>query len=368
MIFLTVNDSPSGVYKSQVIDVLEILNGLEEKPLRLVALISVRDFWKNRRTIKKWYSNSSVYPMFPGLKNWKRNSVWLRVFGGAKDQPVIARGPMAYSLAHRHFLTVVYDGRGAVKAELEEFPGMIPDKKLAASVIEAERHAVLEAKHRIAVSQKLVDYWRSEYQYTAVNHVVIPCAASGVALSDRTVEVTRQSLGFADDDIILVYSGGAAGWQSFGLIDQLIDKWLDDSRVKVLFLSPPESIIDRFISKRPKQSRRLWVKPEEVSAYLSVCDYGLLIRDQNRTNAVASPVKFAEYLAAGLKVLISPSLGDYSDLVGQNQLGTVVRSNSDIHLVAVLEEEKRRLRQFADAHLTKAALLSKYQALIKAVK
>jgi hypothetical protein len=37
---------------------------------------------------------------------------------------------------------------------------------------------------------------------------------------------------------------------------------------------------------------------------------------------VASPVKFAEYLMGGLQILISPRLGDYSDLVDKYNLGT----------------------------------------------
>ncbi len=49
-------------------------------------------------------------------------------------------------------------------------------------------------------------------------------------------------------------------------------------------------------------------KPEVVPDWLAAADYGLLLRDGSVVNRVASPVKFAEYLAAGVPVMISESL------------------------------------------------------------
>ena len=51
------------------------------------------------------------------------------------------------------------------------------------------------------------------------------------------------------------------------------------------------------------------------------CDYGLIIRDESITNQVSSPVKFAEYLYAGLKIIISSNIGDYSKFVLDNDCG-----------------------------------------------
>ena len=50
-------------------------------------------------------------------------------------------------------------------------------------------------------------------------------------------------------------------------------------------------------------------------------DYGYVYRNQAKTNYVASPVKIAEYLNCGLKLLISDNLGDYSELVQENSFG-----------------------------------------------
>ena len=68
-------------------------------------------------------------------------------------------------------------------------------------------------------------------------------------------------------------------------------------------------------------------------------DYGYVYRNQTETNKVASPVKIAEYLSCGLKLLISNSLGDYSNLTTSNNLGFNLDSNdfnfSDIQKVSI---------------------------------
>jgi glycosyltransferase involved in cell wall biosynthesis len=68
----------------------------------------------------------------------------------------------------------------------------------------------------------------------------------------------------------------------------------------------------------------LGVPHHEVPRYLAAGDIGLLLREPSLVNAVASPVKFAEYLAAGLPVVLTEGIGDYSDLAMRNNLGVVL--------------------------------------------
>ena len=58
-------------------------------------------------------------------------------------------------------------------------------------------------------------------------------------------------------------------------------------------------------------------------------------------NSVASPVKFGEFMAAGLPVIISDGVGDFSDLVQRENVGMVVRSLND-------PSESERLRQWLE--------------------
>ncbi|MBK9639446.1 MAG: hypothetical protein IPO63_17200 [Bacteroidetes bacterium] len=51
--YLTYAEPPSGVFSSQVADVISFLNLKLNANIRLVAFISLHDFNKNRRKIKK---------------------------------------------------------------------------------------------------------------------------------------------------------------------------------------------------------------------------------------------------------------------------------------------------------------------------
>jgi len=62
----------------------------------------------------------------------------------------------------------------------------------------------------------------------------------------------------------------------------------------------------------------------EVPGYLAAADVGLLLREPCLVNRVASPVKFAEYLAAGLPVLLTEQIGDYSALAAAHRVGCVI--------------------------------------------
>lgn len=365
MIYLTVNDAPSGVYKSQVIDVINELNMHVDQPVRLIAFISFRNFSENKRTILKWYPTTTVKMMLPGLKNWKKNKLLLRLISGMKRESILARGPMAFWLAAQLNKNVSYDGRGAVKAELIEFPGMIPDKQVVNSIIEAEELAVLQAKFRIAVSNKLVDYWRNEYGYEKDDHVVIPCTVSHSVETDQSSkQKLLKELGWKQSDIILIYSGSVAGWQSFDKIQNYLVDWIENQDVKVLFLAKDDPVISQMTRQFPNNIRRIWLEPKAVVDYLSIGDYGILIREENMTNRVASPVKFAEYLAVGIQVLISPELGDYSALVTRENLGFVIE-NRIIHLLKTSEQDKQRLMNYANNKFRKESYRNQYIKVLK---
>ncbi len=369
MIYLTVNDAPSGVYKSQVIDVLHQINTNTSKPVRLIAFVSVRNFKSNKKTILNWYPNSTILPMFPGIQRWELTKYILRLrFPFIRYQTCIARNVMAYAISKQHFKTVIYDGRGAIGAELTEFPDMIPIPSIVDSIKMWERKAVLESDFRIAVSQKLVEHWQDQFQYSGQKHIVIPCTVNVPDQNDaiKTKAEILVELGWSHEDIIIVYSGGIAGWQSFDRLMKIIPNWINRQDVKVLFLTKNCPEIDQLTQSFPNHVKRLWLKPEAVLAYTSIADYGLLIRRQNITNQVASPVKFAEYLMAGLKVIISEEIGDFTDFVSQQNCGHIFSEliNDTHSFVKVSTTDKARHKTLAIKHFSKPAFNEAYLKLL----
>lgn len=369
ILYFTYNDQPSGVYWSQVTDVVEHLNTLGGSRVRLVALVSGRGFFRTRRAIKAHSASAWVVPMVPTMRRWKHNTRWLAwTCRLLRPAGIIARGPFATWMALRmrdRSLTrrVCFDGRGAYAAEWEEYR-IIDDNALIAQLRPLEEEAVNASDFRIAVSEALVAHWRERYGYTGDAHAVIPCTLGSAHVRRAAGDGERQALGYGPQDVVLAYAGSTAGWQSFALLERALSGILDrQPEARMLFLSRADPHIDGLAARYPGRVRALWVEAERVPAVLEACDVGILVREPSLTNRVASPTKFAEYLQAGLPVLISARLGDFSAQVEREHLGQVV-TDGPVRVTRPSSEERRRLQHHARTHFTKPAFDPAYRALL----
>ena len=344
MYYITFNDTPSGIYQSQVIDVVTYLSHLGDAEVKLIAFLPYSNFKKNKKKIKMQLPRAVVFPVFFGINRWRMLKPILKLIT-KKGEVAICRGPIATELALGIFRKVIYDGRAAVKAEVEEFD-VTGNKQLGVDFVEAEKNAVLQSDFRIAVSNKLVDYWEKEFGYQVDKHIVIPCTLASKSSGELLMNKN-------DDSIKLVFSGGIGAWQSIDFVANLCRKVMkENATINVLFLTQENPIIQKLIHEFPERSERKWLKHDEVYGVLSNCDYGILIRKQNVTNKVASPVKFAEYLNAGLKVLVSENLGDFTEFVKENDCGVMV-NDSIPYLYSVTKEDRNRSLGLAQRHFSK---------------
>src|SRR5690606_6741402 len=183
-VYLTFNDSPSGVYASQVIDVVNYLSAEQKQPVKLVAFVSIRNFRASRHKIKRLCPNAIVLPMIPGAKNGKMNRITLKtIFGIVRPKTVVARGIFATHLAFRvrkvrKPFKLVFDARGAYHAEFSEYR-LIEDDHFIEEVRVLEKQALHRSDAQLAVSNALVEYWQSNYGFSAPNVRVIPCTLAG---------------------------------------------------------------------------------------------------------------------------------------------------------------------------------------------
>jgi len=310
--------------------------------------------------------------MYPKMKNWKKNGPIVRsVCRSNNVQGIIARGAFATAVAINArdkgaCKKVCFDARGAYSAEWNEYR-IINDNKLIASVGAIEKKATLQADFRLAVSEALVKHWQDQYGYTGTEHVVIPCTL-GADHSDFPVNISiRDKMGVASDETLLVYSGSSAGWQSFELIKKLLSKALkEDPKLKVLFLSREDENNKALKSEFPNQVIVKWLDASEVPSYLNVCDVGILIREDSVTNKVSSPTKFAEYLNAGLNVLIAKRIGDMSAFVEGHGCGKVIKDDIG-RVLPPSAEERERNKALAKTHFTKEAFAEEYTKIMEVV-
>lgn len=366
LIYFTFGESCSGVYKSQVTDVIQALrNCNKELEIQLLAIISPRKFFKERNRILDLDSNAIVLPAIAQYKFWFLNKVLL-IFLRAhlNNGTIISRGVFATCLAlgSLNKSRIIYDGRGAVAAEQEEFQ-VYKGTGIEHSISFLECKAVNESMGRIAVSEKLIDYWKEKYNYKGKSHQVIPCTVSD---NSEFVNIPLDVEYFLEQNktkTIFAFAGGNAKWQGVdNLVNFLRIQFGNFEETCAILLT--EENDDLKILKNEFKNRIIISKviPDQVIPILSQCDYGILLRNISLTNKVASPVKVAEYLQAGLKILISPGIGDYSELFENSHMGFVLSSKSDYSRKFEKNSTDSRLanRLFCKANYSKDAVVNRY--------
>lgn len=273
---------------------------------------------------------------------------------------------------------VIFDCRGAEVAEFAQQQGIDLSKSSEGAGEGAAELAALQAivseaatraDHVTCVSHAMKSYLMSEYDLEDVHLSVIPCCLQTNAFNNSLTrrDPVRTELGL-EDRCVVVYCGSLA-WYQFPQQSLRMVRLLRDRVPRMHFLA---------ITTQPEEMRReiasaglpaeattvLSVPPADVPRYLVAGDVALLLRDGSLVNRVASPVKTAEYLAAGLPMIISRNLGDYSQAVQDQGLGTVVDiEQSDDQIGAELSrltgsaafadrQMSARCRAFAADHLS----------------
>ncbi|MBK8846817.1 MAG: hypothetical protein IPO27_09850 [Bacteroidetes bacterium] len=341
-------------------------------------LISIRNFFAERKKIKQELPSAWVIPMFPKMSSWRLNRftlLFICLLTG--ERVIIARNVLAahIALALRKWgivKKVCYDGRGAMTAEWNEYK-VVPSIDISRDIVQLEADAVIKSNFRIAVSNHLVIYWKNTFNYADQNHVVIPCTLNSgfrkLEITTEKIKAARNHLNFADDECILVYSGSTSGWQSFYLISDFLKQLFSVSKkYQVVFLSESNKEIEKLISEFPDLVTQRWLPHKQVQKVLMACDYGVMIRENSITNRVASPTKFAEYLSAGLKILTSDNLGDYTEFVMEHKCGMVVNSKEAIRLSPLSTADRTENIKLTDAFFTKQAQMMNYKKLIDNLK
>lgn len=377
MVYLIFGESFSGVIASQALDTCLFLEKKLNKKITPIVFLPAQDFRKQRKRYKKYTPSIIVLPMLVGSRWYRFYTLFLDLLSFFVDtNTCIGRGVKAsfICLKARRVEKLIYDGRGAHGAEFEEYFKTkydLKDRQIR-EAWEMEKGVVLQANHRIAVSHALVRYWETRFGYTGDQHTIIPCTLNkNFVAAYPTLEVLaakKQALGFSSEDIILVFSGSAAGWQSFELIDSFLFHLMrQQSSLKVLFLSKLDLNSLKIYKEFPNRIKQSWLPVHEVYATLAMADYGLLFRENTVTNQVAAPVKFAEYLAAGLKVLITEGIGDYSSLIFKHrEFGEVINPRKlDMENLKKLEwKEKKNIHEYALENFSKVGFLPYYEKLL----
>ncbi|HJT78807.1 MAG TPA: glycosyltransferase [Gemmataceae bacterium] len=101
-----------------------------------------------------------------------------------------------------------------------------------------------------------------------------------------------------------------------------------DARLLVLSGDPPEGFVAvaEGLGVDPGAYAVRRADHADVPSWLSAADAGLALIRSAECERGSSPIKIGEYLAAGLPVVTTEGIGDFSDLVGRERVGAVLRA------------------------------------------
>jgi GT2 family glycosyltransferase/glycosyltransferase involved in cell wall biosynthesis len=178
--------------------------------------------------------------------------------------------------------------------------------------------------------------------------LLVPCGVDPrkFRYSEENRVRLRAELGVGDR-FVFVYSGGADLWQRRSEMIRVFQAaaaadWDPSQRPFFLLVSADPDGWRKFVAPLDPRDYAVVAAPHDgVAAYLSAADAAFLLRTRRLVDVVSCPVKFAEYLACGLPVLISPDIGDYTALVDRHRVGVVIDPDAPSTWAAGLDALRR---------------------------
>jgi len=251
----------------------------------------------------------------------KNNNVKLAYVRGIWGATVVR------SLIGRLKLPYVYDVRGSVVDETVARGGSTLKTNIYSGI---EKMLIKSAYSVTAVSTYLANNVELRCNINTVR--TIPCCVnvSKLKISPIVSNKKRVELGYKPSDIIFVYSGGLSKYQEIPAMLNLWRRFIKNPDVIFLLLlneMPSNEYMKKNCEEFHERLKCYKLPKEQVPIVLSTADIGFMLRESRELNKSASPVKFPEYLCAGLSIVTSPNIGDISNYINKHKLGVLIDPN-----------------------------------------
>lgn len=164
---------------------------------------------------------------------------------------------------------------------------------------------------------------------------IVPCCTSQFVEDRNRADYRsryRQLWGLEEDHRVWMYSGGLSEWQMLPETMNLF--WRIhclDSRSRFVIATPDPDVVNRRMEAlgfTREDFRVTTLPPQEVVPALCAADIGVMLRSRSCTNAASFPNKFAEYVAAGLFVIVGNGAVDPARLCQAYGIGQAVNSDT----------------------------------------
>ena len=228
------------------------------------------------------------------------------------------------------------------------------DDPIVKRVDHMDERTILNSDVIISVSNALTYYWHQKHPDALAMSYVIPCVVdtNKFSYSPFARKIKRNQWRVTDDVPVFVYLGSLAFYQKIDDILHVFSKIKSHfPRSKILILTAENNFpaIKTLAKKHGIDDDLILfsVSHDDVSAYLSACDVGFLLRDDLLLNNVSSPTKFGEYLACGVPVISSSCICDIKDIIAKYNVGMLFSEDMD-KVIAFAQGVMRSRQEWAN--------------------
>jgi glycosyltransferase involved in cell wall biosynthesis len=242
-------------------------------------------------------------------------------------------------------LQLIFDCHGTTPEE-ERLGGAHPTR--VETMRGWERRALTESDLSVFVSQAMLQFYLKEYGLRSIPHIMVPCCVADERFPTPGV---LSPVVLPANRLVFAYAGSMAAWQCGEEMLRLFAQLHKMDHEAFLLLLVPQADHKKargYLLKYGVGEDNVLladVSHEAVAPALQRAHAGFLLRKRNPVNQVASPTKFGEYLAAGIPVIMSDGIGDFSQMASDQRLGLVLSSRL-MDLEEFPAEELRRIIEF----------------------
>lgn len=163
-----------------------------------------------------------------------------------------------------------------------------------------------------------------------IDITVIPCCVDLKRFSDLDRKTERlRGLYKLGGKYIFLYIGSFGTWY---LLEEMIDFFLVSKTIInnahfLILTHTSKKFVEYSLKKRSLSSDDITIDSvafSEIPAYIKLADAGIFFIKPLFSKRSSCPIKFAEYLASGLPVIINRGIGDTDRIVEQNGVGVVI--------------------------------------------
>jgi glycosyltransferase involved in cell wall biosynthesis len=357
--YLTYGESIySPLLRTQVLELLSHLSKIRAEKIHWIALISPLDIFSRREKLTRFKSEVkrhgilfSYYPIPILYSRWFLPRLWVMPFLllvgvfflkfhfliHGRPSIIHARGYMAAMLA------TIYKRQNSQVAVLFDPRSLFPEENITAGNWSQrsvnyrmwkrlEFYILRNVDALVGVSNSFQRLALNLKANPRLQFKTVPCSVD-INKFEKSESENREKilnrLNFPEDSFIFVYAGSIGRWNSPIMISKYFNsawKTFEQCRLLVITNSRKHVVISTLQKLDIPDSvyRVISVHSDEISQYLKIGNVGLQVMEPSLDSATRLGVKFAEYMASGLPVMVNSNVGGALEYVKSYRVGVVV--------------------------------------------